>query len=393
MIKIVSTIYDGRIGACNILLEISIKEYIEVAKNILKKNEFQRKKVKRTATVYSLLRSDLKRGCTIPPIVLAVGGDIIKDLQIAEETSFNEDQINEWFTANNLIILDGLQRTYNLIEAVEEFKIEDPADFNKFTTKPLRIELYIGINRLGILYRMLTLNTGQTPMSTRHQIEILYSDYYGQAKNGITLFRQIDEKSIKEIGQYQFDDVIEGFNAYIERDETGIDRIDILDNIKNLEKLAEENNDQDIFDDFITVYNQLVEYLDSISGGWVFEGDMPHPYGKSILTIFSKPQTLAAFGAAIGEIKENPYITGFDSISDFRHIITKIQLGGTAEDTWEKLLKRMDEVRNKAKKIGIEQRAFLKSFFRVLLQNDMDSFLNINKSIEHGFNRYKSQRW
>lgn len=391
--KIVSTIFDGRISACNVLMEISIKDYVEVARNILQKNEFQRKKVKRTATVYSLLRSDLKKGCTIPPIVLALGGDILDNIKISEESSFSEEQINKLFTANNLIILDGLQRTYNLIEAVEEFKVEDEADLDKFTSKKLRIELYIGINRLGILYRMLTLNTGQTPMSTRHQIEILYSDYYQHTKNGITLFRQIDEKSIKEIGQYQFDDVIEGFNAYIERDETGIDRIDILDNIKNLEKLSEENSAQDIFDDFITIYNQLVVYLDAISDRWVFDGDMSHPYGKNILAIFSKPQTLAAFGAAIGEIKENPYIKGFDSISDFRSLIDKIQLGGTAEDTWEKLLKRMDEVRDKAKKIGIEQRAFLKSFFRVLLQSDMDSFLNISKAIDQGFNRYKSQRW
>lgn len=240
---------------------------------------------------------------------------------------------------------------------------------------------------------MLTLNTGQTPMSMRHQIEILYSDYYKDTKNGITLFRQIDEKTIKKIGQYQFDDVIEGFNAYIERDETGIDRIDILDNIKNLEKLAEENSSQDLFDDFITVYNQLVKYLDEISAGWAFEGEMSHTYGKTVLAIFSKPQTLAAFGAALGEIKENPYIEGYNSISDFRSLIERIQLGGTADVIWEKLLKRMDEVRNKAKKIGIEQRAFLKSFFRVLLQNDMDSFLNINKAIEQGFNRYKSQRW
>lgn len=148
--KIVSTIFDGRINACNVLLEISIKDYIAVAKNILKKNEFQRKKVKRTATVYSLLRSDLKKGCTIPPIVLALGGDILGNQVISENTVFSEDQINSWFNANNLIILDGLQRTYNLIEAVEEFKEEDAADFDKFTAKKLRIELYIGINRLGI---------------------------------------------------------------------------------------------------------------------------------------------------------------------------------------------------------------------------------------------------
>ena len=58
MLKIASKIYDGRINATNVLTEISVEEYLSVAKQVVTKNEFQRKKVKRTSTVYSLLRKD-----------------------------------------------------------------------------------------------------------------------------------------------------------------------------------------------------------------------------------------------------------------------------------------------------------------------------------------------
>ena len=83
------------------------------------------------------------------------------------------------FKPENLIILDGLQRTYTILELIEELKSEEDnqEELSKVLSNSIRIEVFLGINKIGILYRMLTLNTGQTPMSIRHQIEILYSDY------------------------------------------------------------------------------------------------------------------------------------------------------------------------------------------------------------------------
>ena len=143
MIKIASKIYDGRINATNILTEISVKDYLLVAENIVDKNEFQRKKVKRTSTVYSLLRKDLKLHCTIPPIVLAVSNQLLKDVTY---DNINEDFVEDIFKADNLIILDGLQRTYNLIEVKQDLeKLEDPKELQDFLSLTLRIEFYIGI--------------------------------------------------------------------------------------------------------------------------------------------------------------------------------------------------------------------------------------------------------
>lgn len=160
-------IHDGRIKADNYLFEITIKDYYDIVKDRLLDNEYQRRRVKNSGSVYGLLKEDLLRGCVIPPVVLAYCDNLSSD-NIEEALRTAEDK---------LVILDGLQRSYTIKEIVNSY---ENGDYNNLTSNPLnnkiRVELYVGINKLGILYRMLTLNTGQTQMSTRHQIEIIYSD-------------------------------------------------------------------------------------------------------------------------------------------------------------------------------------------------------------------------
>ena len=49
-------------------------------------------------------------------------------------------------------------------------------------------------------------------MTTRHQIEIIYSEYRNQCNvPGVTLLAEADGRTPHEIGEYKFRDVIEGF--------------------------------------------------------------------------------------------------------------------------------------------------------------------------------------
>ena len=82
--KSLSTIEDNRISSKNIIAECTFGEYLSFAADILKNNEFQRKRVKTSKTVYALLKDDLERGCVIPPIVLAISNN--------EESKLDEDQ-------------------------------------------------------------------------------------------------------------------------------------------------------------------------------------------------------------------------------------------------------------------------------------------------------------
>lgn len=387
--KLASEIIDKKIKATNVLLEMKISEYLDVAQIIIQKNEFQRRRVKGSSTVYELLKEDLKSGCTIPPIVLAIRNDSM--LPSNEMVTITEAQIISLFVPDKLIILDGLQRTLTLIDLISELKKkEDESTLKEVLDNPIRIEIYIGLNKIGILYRMLTLNTGQTPMSLRHQIEILYSDYLDNNIQGVRLLKETDSISIKEIGQYSFKDVIEGFNSYLDRDELGMTRSDILENIQNLEKLSKESSTIDLFQVFIEVYNNFVIALDRLTASWEFDkaifGDDP-VFGRNLVQIFSKSQALSGFGAAIGKLKDKNVITGFDEITTF---IPQLKFANNPSDSLNNLLIKLNKIKVTAKKIGVEQRMYFTYIFRELFNKESDSFLQIDNAIDTGYTRYKS---
>ena len=119
--NILSRIEDQRINSWNIFVEITIGDYLGFAPDILNNNDMQRKKVKSSKSVYSLLKTDLIRGCVIPPLVLA----FTDSGMINDKTT--DQQIMEYVAGNpqNLMILDGLQRTYTRIAAKEELEQAD----------------------------------------------------------------------------------------------------------------------------------------------------------------------------------------------------------------------------------------------------------------------------
>lgn len=392
--KLASKVKDGRINAVNVLLDMSISEYLEVAGDIIKNNEFQRKRVKNSSTVYALLKKDLRCNCTMPPIVLAIKAE--KMHHLLNPYNVDEEQIKKMFKPENLIILDGLQRTYTILELIEELNSEDDdqEELRKVLSNSIRVEVFLGINKIGILYRMLTLNTGQTPMSIRHQIEILYSDYSEHSIEEVSLLKETDSKTIKRIGEYQFRDVIEGFNSYLDRNELGISRDQLLENIQNLEKLALENSSSDLFKDYILTYNSFVKKLNSFEEGWDIsrsDVNINGVFGKNIMQIFTKSQVLSGFGAAVGKLKDLKIIEGFETIKDN---IDSVVVSHNQELTFNKamtnLLIKLDSIKNEAKKIGVAQRLFFTYFFRELFNHNSDSYLDVDSAINTGFDKYIS---
>jgi len=388
-VKLVNKLYDSKVKAFNLLFEINLKEYLDIAEKILDNNKFQRRRVKSSSTVYSLLKEDLKVGCIIPPIVLALSKQIemlkIENLQELTDEEFKKI-INE--NIENLIILDGLQRTYTIRDLFSEVKNKkDDETFESISKHKMRIEIYVGIDKLGILYRMLTLNTGQTPMSLRHQIEILYSDYLDEDFNGIKLLLEVDDTSPREIGEYKFKDIIDGFNSYIDRDYLTIDRNDILENIKILEKLSKENQERDLFKDFLSLYHKFVTTIIEKSENWEYSDSLElsgQPFGKNVNKIFTKSQVMTGFGSAIGKLIDFNIINDLYDIEDE---IPKIHIKNINK-TFENLLLKLDSIRTVAKKIGNDQRMFFHFLFRELFDKKGDAYLDLNKAIEEAYSTY-----
>lgn len=372
-------INDSRIGCKNFLLEMSINEYYSIAQNILKNNEYQRRRVKSSSTVYSLLKDDLRLGCIMPPIVLALTQEVNSGDDVTEIIKLHKDQI---------IILDGLQRSYTIRDLVKE--IGENLQEVGALSNPIRIELYTGINKFGILYRMLTYNTGQTQMSTRHQIEIIYSDYIGKEKDGIRFIREIDDATPRKLGEYKFRDMVDGFTSYLERDYLSIERIDILNSIKSLQELTKENPKAEIFDVFTNCYHGIILKLNELAGNWTpnkEEFGLERVFASNMVSMFNKSQPLTGFGAAIGKLIDQKTYENIDAIYD------RINDSNPTEVIagLDMLIDKMDVVRNNAKKIGNDQRLFFFHFFRGLLDQEAESFMNVKFAVEYAYRQYERE--
>ena len=96
---------------------------------------------------------------------------------------------------------------------------------------------------------------------------------------------------------------------------------------------------------------------------------------------------MTGFGAAIGKMQDLKVIESFDEISS----IKQEELAGTEDEWFEQLLRRLDEIKNNARKIGNAQRMYFHYFFRELFNKDSDSYLNLKHAVENGFQKYRSQ--
>jgi len=384
--RIASNLYDSRIHSRNLLVEITIGEYELFVNDVLEKNEFQRRRVRSSKTVYALLKEDLLKQCIIPPIVLALTNDV----------EFDQDDDESFKTAltqnkDHLVILDGLQRTYTIVDLLAELRASgDDESLQKVLGTKLRIEIYVGLNRLGILYRMLTLNTGQTPMSLRQQIEMLYLDYVSKEIDGVELIREADGRVANKPNQYNFKDVIEGFNAYLDRDELPIDKANILENINSLEKLSKENQNSELFEKFLSSLNSTISKLVELCGdsevSEMFIDEHGSPFGKNISQIVKKPQSISGFGAAVGKMIDFEVLKTMDDI----HIVVKEIKIEDPVAFLEEINDSLLWLKSNSKKIGNAQRSFFTFFFRDLLNHDSDSFRSPIKASKSALRKYQS---
>lgn len=373
-------INDTRIGAQNFITQLPLGEYYHLIKDRLNDNEYQRKRVRNAGSIYDLLKQDLIKGCVMPPIVLAYCEKVHKDADIINLIKENPDGI---------IILDGLQRSYTIRDIVMDW---ESGKISEEVGNPLdnlvRLEVYTGINKLGILYRMLTLNTGQTRMTTRHQIEIIYSDYKTNCQiDGVSLISEVDSKSPQKLGEYSFRDIVEGFTSYIEENYLTLDRMDILDSVRDLERLAKVTKEVNPFDDFLRTYHYFVCRINEYFGGELNKSELnlhSNPYGMTAIGIFNKSQSMTGFGNAVSSLKS------LCVVNSFNDIITAIdQIDNTmVEDGLYRILQHLDSLRDKAKKIGNDQRLYFYRFFRRLFDKEGSEYGNVFSAAERAYNDY-----
>ena len=169
--KILHRLEDKRVNANTLLGVMTIEDYLSIVEDSISQDDYllQRGRETRRKAVFDRLRQDLKKGTVSPSISIASKKDISPD---QKQLELNEEDV---------YILDGLQRTYALIDIKKELENND-TEKGKFLERELRFEIWLYKSVESLLYKMIVLNTGQTRMSMRHQIEILNKPFIDDFK-------------------------------------------------------------------------------------------------------------------------------------------------------------------------------------------------------------------
>lgn len=130
--------------------------------NLIEKLDIQRKL--QQSAIYRRLEKDILLGCVMPPITVAFVDKNIDFSDEIEAKKYVEDNIQSAF------ILDGIQRL-NLLK-----KIENQLSSDLLENGMIVLNILVCPSMDKLLYRMVTLNNGQKPMTPAHQIEILTSN-------------------------------------------------------------------------------------------------------------------------------------------------------------------------------------------------------------------------
>ena len=138
---------------------------------------------------YERLRRDILRRCLMPPITLAFVSDRHAEFRAAEEVKqFVLDNISDGF------VLDGIQRL-SALRGAQEIAEADGLEFPVDQTLFVNVIICPSIDNL--LYRMITLNNGQKPMTARHQVEILSSNAFVFEDTNLQLVTEKDKRRLR----------------------------------------------------------------------------------------------------------------------------------------------------------------------------------------------------
>lgn len=193
------------------------------------------------SSFYTRLRLDLIKGCVMPPITLAIISD--KDV-LPSKLADAEKYINE--NIADAFILDGIQRLNALHKTFTQPELEQQID----VTRPFFLNILICKKMDNLLYRMITLNNGQKPMSANHQIEILLGNVYSFKDLEIIIQTEKEKgKRGKYIHAFDKTNIIKSYLAFLAKS-TAIDNKKIIEE-KMDELLAKKIMDSAITEDSI----------------------------------------------------------------------------------------------------------------------------------------------
>ena len=236
--EILCETYDKVLSSNYLVIKTSLEEANKELVPII--SRFKEQRYTLNSKVYEKLKVDLEKGCVMPPLTIAFKSS----KKIKDYMEYIQNNISSAF------VLDGIQR----LNTIKRIFTENPSFVSE---TPIFVNVLIADSMDKLLYRMVTLNNGQKPMSTRHQIEILASSLYKFETLPIIIQ---SEKEQKQDGKQEFsftkENIIKAYMSFISNSYN-------LDNQKIIDEKMDELITNKIIDANLPMRN--IEFNDVIN--------------------------------------------------------------------------------------------------------------------------------
>ncbi len=205
---------------------------------------------------YKRLKNDILAGTVLPSITLAVKPDYVDQLIPHVENNNFEALKNELNKVGIVNILDGLQRTYILNDiknSDKEFK----------SGQKLTLEFWLEKDIKHLIYRIIVLNSGQKPMSMRHQVELLFltlKEKLEKSIDGLEIYAERDTERRNKARKFPLERLVTAYQSFLSKSPE-IKRDNIVAN-KLIDNDILDSNEDELGDSFILFERYLKMYTD-----------------------------------------------------------------------------------------------------------------------------------
>lgn len=322
MFKVLNESFDKVIQSVYLTAISDYKFALERLVPLIDKLDFQRNPLRKS--FYNRLENDIVNGCIMPFLTIAIKKDISNN-----DLPFYTDENEAYFLQllEDAFVLDGIQRL-NTLKRVASMPNFD-------STRPIFFNILVCGSMDKLLYRMVTLNNGQKPMTARHQIEVLANNIFDFDNLPIISVTEKQKKANQKTtdeSTMNKENLIKAYIAYISGSVN-------IDNQKIIESKMDELITDQIMDSNVTKrdtqYHDIISYVSSC---------MEDEYLKNW---FKTPNNFIGFSAAMSN--------KFDSIHNISHdeLVDSILL-------FEKAFSSIDVSKIK---LGMARRRMVKYFF------------------------------
>lgn len=232
---------DDRTECFSVQTTVSVRDYLDMVQTAHSARgalSGQRDTLKTTTAkrIRERMVSDIRRGAVLPPVVI---GAVVDQALFDSFPRTNAESISELLPRKDwseLSIIDGMQRTAALSEAV--------AIDSVVLDRRMRVEFWLTQSVRTMVYRMLVLNTGQVPWTLARQLSVVFSPLLNELQDKVTEINRMftPDRPGRRVnpGEFSSDALVELYIAFslrkitVDTREALSDEFSRLDFVENL---------------------------------------------------------------------------------------------------------------------------------------------------------------